>query len=642
MSKAKKHNLDPSVVLPDGSKRHGRTAHSIDTPAPSTKVNKRLKKDQNDDKTAKKRRLALEKQQQQLQQLEDDIEDRNAQRAMAVKAVAAVEDKIRRKEKEALLNAEHPHLSAMETYLSLAAPTNQKDHDDDCADAADNNETAIPPPESDFSTDSDGANLNPLNPMDVDASENGSCYSESEENSFDEPDDDDDDDDDEGYKAKFLALRKKLREKKMKGALRAEVDGQRKLKSHAHYNPKPALKVPIDKGSDGGEQEEMSTSRHGHGKYPAKKPTKEGLKKGWEKSAKLIPASTAINNPPKNKPLPKPSDKEDCSSDEGTAGIRDEIPLSTPAARNPKAVSLKQKKGTLEMGISITPVDTSSKDNTIQGSRKGPDVDKKAKKGYSSEDLPFEGEDQLGGLKLWTDKVVPSVLSWGGSEEDIFGVASLPGFQEVVQEAWDEQFPKSSTNKAVFSVATTAVRTWRSTFGRRALTKLGDYLREEPTLQTKEARVKWIRDQLTNNVYVFKDPDAQSGSYRSPLLLQIYAYHEHILDKTDDFYGHPVGAMAFAATALERALTLWKDGVPPAKSDVRNFVRGLWGPRVEHHVKSTKQLTKKKWGKIRNETLKYITGADSDGEDNAEKAEVHRGANTAIVVSEDEESTDDD
>ena len=43
---------------------------------------------------------------------------------------------------------------------------------------------------------------------------------------------------------------------------------------------------------------------------------------------------------------------------------------------------------------------------------------------------------------------------------------------------------------------------------------------------------------------------AESGAYRSSALIEVFAAHQQIVVKTDDFYGYPTGAMSLCATAM--------------------------------------------------------------------------------------------
>lgn len=111
------------------------------------------------------------------------------------------------------------------------------------------------------------------------------------------------------------------------------------------------------------------------------------------------------------------------------------------------------------------------------------------------------------------------------------------------------------------------MRTWRSKMGKEALDALRDHF-ETQKFRKAEVRAKFVRDQLDNCRYLYEDPEkevrvvplylefplltlSQAGVYRAPLLLQVYGYHEGLIEgRTDAWYGNPVGALAFAATAV--------------------------------------------------------------------------------------------
>lgn len=103
--------------------------------------------------------------------------------------------------------------------------------------------------------------------------------------------------------------------------------------------------------------------------------------------------------------------------------------------------------------------------------------------------------------------------------------------------------------------------------GKTAVAVVRDFF-DKPEYQTRQARAQFVQDQLNNVRYIYQDPNAmvcllllpschshsdvwlKTGAYRSDFVMRTHAYHESLVAALDVFYDNPVGALAFAATAV--------------------------------------------------------------------------------------------
>ncbi|RXW16570.1 hypothetical protein EST38_g9285 [Candolleomyces aberdarensis] len=406
-----------------------------------------------------------------------------------------------------------------------------------------------------------------------------------------------------------------------KGQLRDAVNEQRKVKPMAHSVVRRKDMV-VDS-----EDEDVEVVVKKKGKPAAL----EGFKKGWDKPLHgTKPRSLPTTGTPA---ISRPTTTA-ISLFTATDGFEDEQPATVIAARASKATALSQKGGTAkQMGITLKKVAIS---DTVKASAVP------QKKHYSSKDLPLA--DIESGTKRWQDEVMLIVLSWASTLHDPFGINGDPALEQVVQGAWEEVFEDEESGpftNVVVHVAGASIRTWRSQIGRKALKVLQQHFKM-PEFRKKNSRASFVENQLRQCRYIYEDPEHMTGAYRAPLLLKVYAHHQsQVQGATDIKYGRPIGALAFAATALERALKLWKGGIEVEKNERPNFVRRPWAKRVEWHVDQLKDIGDRRWAKIEDGAAKFLTedkGGLTDGGDSDDDG---IGSDVEVVFS-DSEAEDSD
>ncbi|KAH6884300.1 hypothetical protein BKA70DRAFT_1339582 [Coprinopsis sp. MPI-PUGE-AT-0042] len=295
-------------------------------------------------------------------------------------------------------------------------------------------------------------------------------------------------------------------------------------------------------------------------------------------------------------------------------------PPPPPPTRQVKAAKLKQKKGTAKMGLAVTEVGVPSTVKAIA-------IPNKVKASYKIEDLEFG--HILEERKKWSSIILPSLYDWLGTQRDIFSIYAHPQFEAVLRDAWDSTFNGDwDMDKVAVRLAGSSTRSYKSGFVKRSFKVVASHFVNQQ-ITTKDGRIKEVKRLLADDTFIYKDVvgDKKSGAYRGPLLMELYARHQRTVDSVKDYtYGNPAGALAWCATALERALSLWKKGDDPQEKG--NFVRNPWDKQLEHHFKTTPKLGEKHWDTIKTLSREiYQSGAevvDSEGENDDEEAKEPR------------------
>ncbi|KAJ6613397.1 hypothetical protein B0H10DRAFT_238770 [Mycena sp. CBHHK59/15] len=153
-----------------------------------------------------------------------------------------------------------------------------------------------------------------------------------------------------------------------------------------------------------------------------------------------------------------------------------------------------------QMGIKLTPVAPVI----------GPEPTSRHKKPKAkNEDLPFAPQEFRDNLKLWQTLSLGYIVEWAGSTEDAFAAGpSHPGFNGAVERAWTRHFPDIEITPAVYSLAASALRNWRSEIGKRALSYLAKLFakREEKTGETRQQRADFVAAELKDTNFVYREP----------------------------------------------------------------------------------------------------------------------------------------
>ncbi|KAJ7090704.1 hypothetical protein C8R44DRAFT_420008 [Mycena epipterygia] len=286
------------------------------------------------------------------------------------------------------------------------------------------------------------------------------------------------------------------------------------------------------------------------------------------------------------------------------------------------------------MGISLVPKDIAL---TVTGK-----VKRELKPKYNNADLPFPRNSHPADLKHWQASVLPELLDWAATHDDGFAANSHPQFMEVVTNIWEANFGAYIITEAVYAVAASAIRNWRSKIGKTAFKGLESILDSDDSCSTIEGRANFVADRLRDSIFVYENEEDQTGAFRSDIILRAFAAHlEHVV-KADFSYGPPVGAMAIACSAVERALNMYKSGKSSAdgvqrrgKRSAHSFVAVPWAARAKAYLPAIKTLTDKKWQKIVAMGTPYIETTAHVGADDMEGDESAEDSRGLIVVSDD-------
>ena len=90
-----------------------------------------------------------------------------------------------------------------------------------------------------------------------------------------------------------------------------------------------------------------------------------------------------------------------------------------------------------------------------------------AKPRYNNSHLPFNNFTH--DLKIWRESVIPAIIDWAGTLEDVFGVNAHPDLPKIVHVYWSKKFPLTECDDVVLSVVSKfsssyANHTMRSSF----------------------------------------------------------------------------------------------------------------------------------------------------------------------------------
>nr|GAT58638.1 predicted protein [Mycena chlorophos] len=235
--------------------------------------------------------------------------------------------------------------------------------------------------------------------------------------------------------------------------------------------------------------------------------------------------------------------------------------------------STKARKGakTAQMGITLS---------HKQSSPPPDDAPSKKKRGRGSNNqLPFHTPAHM---DLWRVNVVAPLKAWAGSTEltgsQCWTAVAHPAFDKTVNTHYESVFsadPEAefARTPAVSEVLATQFDNWRSSFGREAQliaeeivtglqrNKKGALVGIMPP---REVIAERAEEQLRDSAFLYVDPAAQTGTYRTRIILRTFAHcHLRVAQQPSDApkrYPFGAGALALTCAAAERAFTQWMTG----------------------------------------------------------------------------------
>ncbi|KAJ7892549.1 hypothetical protein B0H14DRAFT_3854832 [Mycena olivaceomarginata] len=367
-----------------------------------------------------------------------------------------------------------------------------------------------------------------------------------------------------------------------------------------------------------------------------------GLKANWKKAVRIDERGRGAASTSSRASSRSAMRDTSSEGDYGGTFAEDEPETSLQAAQASKSRGSMSTSRTATMGIKLTPVAP-----IITGP-----IDREKKKKSKNEDLPFTPQEYRDSLQRWQSLCLAYIVEWAGATDDAFAAGhSHPEFKTTVEAAWALHFPEIDITPAVYYLAGSAIRNWRSEIGKRALAYLALVMadRDKTKNETKAQRASYVGLELEDMNFVYRDPDNKHGACRSESIMYTFGYHVRI---TSSVPAHtrkdPKAALAIATAAVERAYNMWSTGVliqqkveRKNKKSVHSFVAVPWANRAAKYLVIIHKLSSRKWDEIRllaaraiNETKGEISWADED--DTSEGPDPR----TQIQLSSDEEDAE--
>ncbi|KAN0138100.1 hypothetical protein V8E53_003989 [Lactarius tabidus] len=264
-------------------------------------------------------------------------------------------------------------------------------------------------------------------------------------------------------------------------------------------------------------------------------------------------------------------------------------------------------------------------------------------------DIPITEDCEL----VQWDLIVCGVLDWAGTLPDTFGTNEHLDLLDTIQDLWDKCLPERAEdvhdNPAVKKVIIDRLNEWRSAIGKKAITIISDYIKNNNVLRRDQSQVAklvktmlpFLTERPVSFPLIYSDPKALKGSWLVLLLLQVFAVHLRRVTKAPSTFGYPTGALALSTAALERALMLFQTGVnirdeKPTNPGTRGFDNSPWGGIACQYAQSTCELPKCKWEQIMCAASTYITERAIHVETRA--SAVVTDGRSRIVVSDDDDT----
>ncbi|KAJ2913902.1 hypothetical protein MD484_g6518, partial [Candolleomyces efflorescens] len=284
--------------------------------------------------------------------------------------------------------------------------------------------------------------------------------------------------------------------------------------------------------------------------------------------------------------------------------------------------------------------------------------------------LPFPGHNANRCRDLWDKNFKSTVIAWNGSLRQPFSSSTL--LSSEVRVIWGKVFkdlaPLDDDDDRwdiVEAVTADFLLNWRSEIGKTAIMVTVSFLRREldvpAATEVDEIHRRGVEAAtylLDDLRFVYGDPDADSEAgesaqpLQSTLVLETFTYHirqsvyrinEYKISKETG--KHSVGALGLCAAAVERALTLIRDGHitiekwPPAllpsvadatvnqpgmkgsgkrrKAPYTSFSEAGWGEETRGYVETAEGLPRDQWEAIAEKATTEEIEAILDAIDNS-------------------------
>ncbi|KAF5387451.1 hypothetical protein D9757_007823 [Collybiopsis confluens] len=196
---------------------------------------------------------------------------------------------------------------------------------------------------------------------------------------------------------------------------------------------------------------------------------------------------------------------------------------------------------------------------------------------------------------VWNKTIMPGLISWTGTQGRQFEVNAEPDFR---------------------TAQTPQIRNYRSKFGATGLNAVTNYLEENG--KDQEEQKEMVAELLHHDAFIYesagKTRQTSTGAFRGKLVMCTFAFYLTwaIAAPTVDDDKYPIGALALAVVAVQRALNIWKPGYntlhtqsKSANKDLKrrprnhaNSFDNKYSAEVRRFVEVIKGLTDEKWENI--------------------------------------------
>ncbi|KAJ2913022.1 hypothetical protein MD484_g7398, partial [Candolleomyces efflorescens] len=440
---------------------------------------------------------------------------------------------------------------------------------------------------------------------------------------------------------------------------RNEVNALRETKASGAISKSVATSILLKRSR---KDEDLDAPGHAGSKSSSKDKTKRarheepsGLLKNFRPTKKS--ASSSRSEP-----------TTDGEVDEYNGGVfdKDEDEESMKRARNSKsnAVKAMTRGSKAETTVRVTEPAAPAFALAVSRRRFKKDQCKKS-------NLPFPSANANRCFDRWDKRFKSTAITWNGSLRQPFSSSTL--LADEVRVIWEKVFgalaPLDDDDERWYIVEVVTadfLLNWRSEIGRVGIMVTVAFLRQELDVagMTNEGEINargveaatYLLEDLR---FVYGNPDADPDTgesaepFQSSLVLETFTYHlRQAVYRIDDYKPsketgkHAIGALGLCAAAVERALTLIKDGhitieiFPPAllppvedrtthgtagmkgsgkrrKAPYTSFSEAGWGEETRGYVETAEDLPRDQWESIvekaTNDEIEAILDALDDG-----------------------------
>ncbi|KAI0291178.1 hypothetical protein B0F90DRAFT_1671639 [Multifurca ochricompacta] len=303
-------------------------------------------------------------------------------------------------------------------------------------------------------------------------------------------------------------------------------------------------------------RKELQESYHGQRDPKRSKIYSTGLHVNWERRSETqVPTSTGM------KSAIMASGSNYAST--GVSGIHEDNDTSQAS----------QSLIDVQMGIMLTNVAVGTEDNLQDANPKRP------RRRYLVTDLPFPHGSAH--RRAWRKTFVPTLIMWAGSIEDPFGANNR--VEGIIKDIWCLVYPDIPLGpkemQITLGVIDNVLNNWRSDIGKAGYKVILDLWDNDACYDfaSSEEFAKFAGSALEGFHFIYQYPDFKGSraAFCSELITKVYAKHLQRIEKSPINYGPQIGALALVTAAVERGLTLFRDGVKGP-----GFIEDPWGRKV--------------------------------------------------------------